>query len=68
MADNAKVIERPCGYVLEGPDDGVVRGVVRGEDHDEVLGKAAQHAADAHGITEVDADLERALVGAIEPV
>lgn len=64
MADNAKVIERPCGYVLEGPDDGVVRG----EDHDEVLGKAAQHAADAHGITEVDADLERALVGAIEPV
>ena len=37
-----------CGTVVDGCD-----GVVRGETDDEVLAAAAQHAADAHGMTEV---------------
>lgn len=34
-------------------------GVVRGESEDEVVAAAAEHAADAHGITEVSPELER---------
>lgn len=56
-------LELRCGKVVDGCE-----GVVRGETEDEVLGKAAQHAADAHGITEVDEGLKGQLVGAIEPV
>ena len=56
-------LELRCGKVVDGCE-----GVVQGETQDEVLGKAAQHAAQAHGITEVDQDLERQLVGAIETV
>lgn len=39
-----------CGTVVDGCD-----GVVTGETDDEVLAAAAQHAADAHGMSEVPA-------------
>jgi len=45
-----------CGTVVDGCD-----GVVTGETEDEVLAAAAQHAADAHGMSEVPPDV----VGAI---
>ena len=37
-----------CGTVVDGCD-----GVVTGETEDEVLQAAAQHAASAHGMTEL---------------
>lgn len=49
-----------CGSVVEGCD-----GVVSGETEDEVLAAAAQHAADAHGITEVSDDLVAAIKAGI---
>ena len=45
-----------CGTVVDGCD-----GVVTGETEEDVLAAAAQHAADAHGMTEVPPDV----VGAI---
>ena len=56
-------LELRCGKVVDG-----CPGVIQGETQDEVMSQAATHAADAHGITEVDEDLERQLVGAIETV
>ena len=41
-----------CGTVVDGCD-----GVVTGETEDDVLAAAAQHAADAHGLSEVPAEL-----------
>jgi len=41
-----------CGTVVDGCD-----GVVTGETDDEVLAAAAQHAADAHGLSEVPDEL-----------
>ena len=52
--------ELRCGDVVPGCD-----GVVRGETDDAVLVQAAAHAADAHGLTSIDADTQRALVAAI---
>lgn len=45
-----------CGTVVDGCD-----GVVTGETEDEVLAAAAQHAAEAHGMSEVPPEV----VGAI---
>lgn len=53
-------LELRCGDVVEGCD-----GVVTGESRDEVMDLAAAHAADAHGMTEVDEATGRALAGAI---
>jgi predicted small metal-binding protein len=53
-------LELRCGDVVPGCD-----GVIRAESQDEVMVQAAQHAASAHGLTHIDADTERALVGAI---
>lgn len=52
--------ELRCGDVIEGCD-----GVVTGGDDDEVMAMAAQHAADAHGITEVDDETAAAMQAAI---
>jgi predicted small metal-binding protein len=56
-------LELRCGDVVVGCD-----GVVAGADREEVLGKAATHAAEAHGITEIDEPTRAALEGAIHPV
>jgi predicted small metal-binding protein len=56
-------LELRCGDVVVGCD-----GVVTGEDREEVLGKAATHAADAHGLTEIDEPTRAALEDAIHPV
>lgn len=56
-------LELRCGDVVTG-----CPGVVTGEDHDEVLGKAAAHAAEAHGLHEIDEPTRSALAGAIHPV
>ena len=53
-------LELHCGDVVHGCE-----GVVRGESQDEVMVQAAAHAADAHGLNQLDADTERALVAAI---
>jgi predicted small metal-binding protein len=45
-----------CGQVVDGCD-----GVVTGQDEDEVLAAAAQHAADAHGMTEVPPEVVAAI-------
>lgn len=45
-----------CGTVVDGCD-----GVVRGETDDDVLAAAAQHAAEAHGMTEVPAHVVDAI-------
>lgn len=45
-----------CGTVVDGCD-----GVVTGETEDEVLAAAAQHAAEAHGMTEVPDDVVQAI-------
>ncbi len=49
-----------CGNVVEGCD-----GVVTGETEDEVLAAAAQHAADAHGMTEVPDEVVAAIKAGI---
>lgn len=54
--------ELRCGDVVPG-----CAGVVRAETREEVMSQAAVHAADAHGLTTIDADTEQALVGAIHP-
>ena len=41
-----------CGTVVDGCD-----GVVTGDTEDEVLQAAAQHAASAHGMTELPDDV-----------
>lgn len=41
-----------CAQVVEGCD-----GVVTGETEDEILVAVGQHAAEAHGITEISDDL-----------
>lgn len=56
-------LELRCGDVIDGCD-----GVIRGESQEEVLLQAGAHAADAHDITEIDDQTERALVGAIHEV
>lgn len=53
-------LELRCGEVVPGCE-----GVVRGASQDEVMVQAAAHAADAHGLHELDADTERALIAAI---
>lgn len=55
-------LELRCGDVVTGCD-----GVVKGGTQDEVLTAAAVHAADAHGLTAIDADTEAALIAAIHP-
>ena len=55
-------LELRCGDVVTGCD-----GVVNGDTQDEVLSAAAVHAADAHGLTAIDADTEAALLAAIHP-
>jgi predicted small metal-binding protein len=63
MEKERTMLELRCGDVVYGCD-----GVVTGDDQDEVLGKAATHAADAHGLTDIDEPTRAALVGAIHPV
>jgi predicted small metal-binding protein len=55
-------LELRCGDVVNGCE-----GVVNGGTQDEVLTAAAVHAADAHGLTKIDADTEAALIAAIHP-
>ncbi len=55
--------EMRCGDVVPGCD-----GVVRGADHQEVLGKAAAHANEVHGLSELDDATAAAVAGAIHPV
>ncbi len=45
-----------CNTVVSGCD-----GVVTGETDDDVLAAAAQHAADAHGMTEVPDEVVSAI-------
>lgn len=45
-----------CANVVDGCD-----GVVTGATEDEVLAAAAQHAADAHGMTEVPPEVVTAI-------
>jgi predicted small metal-binding protein len=52
-----------CGDVVPGCD-----AKFTGTTQDEILGKAAPHAAEAHGITEIDADTKAAVIGAMEQV
>jgi len=52
-----------CGNVVPGCD-----GVVTGETEDDVLAAAAQHAADAHGMTVVPDDVVAAIRGGITDV
>lgn len=52
--------ELRCGDVVEGCD-----GVVRGATDAEVMEQAAAHAADAHGMREVDDATAAALRAAI---
>lgn len=52
--------ELRCGDVVEGCD-----GVVRGTDDADVMQQAAAHAAETHGMTEVDHDTAGALKAAI---
>jgi predicted small metal-binding protein len=49
-----------CGDVVDGCD-----GVVTGADDQEVMRKAAAHAAEAHGMDEVDDATAAALQAAI---
>ena len=49
-----------CGEVVAGCD-----GVVTGDNEDEVLAAAAQHAAEAHGMTEVPDDVVAAICSGI---
>ena len=49
-----------CGTVVSGCD-----GVVTGATDDEVLAAAAQHAADAHGMTEVPTEVVEAIKAGI---
>ena len=49
-----------CGEVVPGCD-----GIVQGETDQEVMAKAAEHAREAHGMTEVDAATADALQAAI---
>lgn len=56
------MLELRCGDVVTGCD-----GVVVGETQDEVMAQAAQHAEQAHGLSEMDPETERALVSAIHP-
>ena len=55
--------EMRCGDVVPG-----CGGVVTGADRDEVLGKAAAHADQEHGLTELDEATEAAVAAAIHPV
>jgi predicted small metal-binding protein len=57
------VLELRCGDLFPGCE-----GVVRAETQDEVLAQAAAHAADAHGLTDIDEGTRAALVGATQPV
>ena len=52
-----------CGTVVPGCD-----GVVTGETEDEVLAAAAQHAASAHGMTELPAEVLEAVKAGITDV
>lgn len=56
------MLELRCGDVMNG-----CPGVVTGQTQDEVLAAAAAHAAQDHGVTEIDDDTRAALVGAIHP-
>ncbi|MFA9431492.1 DUF1059 domain-containing protein [Egicoccus sp. AB-alg2] len=55
-------LELRCGDVVGGCD-----GVVAAESREEVLRLASAHAADAHGLTEIDASTRSALEAAIHP-
>lgn len=55
-------LELRCGDVVSGCE-----GVVEGATRDEVLQAAADHAAQAHGLTRIDEPTHRALVAAIHP-
>jgi predicted small metal-binding protein len=52
--------ELRCGDVVQGCD-----GVVRGTDDEDVMRQAATHAAEAHGMTEVDEGTAASLQAAI---
>lgn len=52
--------ELHCGDVIDGCDH-----VVRGETEDEVLARGAEHAREAHGVEEVDAETAAKVRGAI---
>ncbi len=56
-------LELRCGDVVPGCE-----GVVTGADRDEVLGRAAAHAREAHGLVELDETTAAAVAAAIHPV
>lgn len=55
-------LELRCGDVVAGCD-----GVVTAESREEVLDLAAVHAADAHGLVEIDTATRSALEAAVHP-
>jgi predicted small metal-binding protein len=55
-------LELRCGDVVDGCD-----GVVTAESQEAVLRLAAVHAAEAHGLTEIDASTRSALQAATHP-
>lgn len=56
-------LELRCGDVVDGCE-----GVVTGADRDEVLGKAAAHVREVHGLVELDEPTAAAVSAAIHPV
>jgi predicted small metal-binding protein len=56
-------LELRCGDVVPGCE-----GVVTGADRAEVLGKAAAHAREAHGLDALDETTAAAVAAAIHPV
>lgn len=52
-----------CATVVDGCD-----GVVTGETEDEVMAAAAQHAAEAHGMSEVPTEVAAAIRAGITDV
>lgn len=49
-----------CGKLMDGCD-----GVVTGANEDEVLAAAAQHAAEVHGLTDLDPEVVEAVKAGI---
>ncbi len=55
--------ELRCGDVISGCD-----GVVTGDAEEEVLGQAAAHASEVHGLVQLDDATVAAVSAAIHPV
>lgn len=57
------MLELRCGDVVGG-----CPGVVTGESEEEILAQAASHAAQEHGLTQIDDGTRAVLIGAIHAI